>query len=181
MIRKVLGVDPGLATAAAAVFGYERGCNLPTILGVFDIPTKNEGPAKRINGRAFGEWVMRMSPDIAYIENASTMPAPPDAKGHRARMNAAHIGRYMRAAGAIETTVDLCGVDIVMTQPATWKRTVGLITRDKNGSLDLIRALYPEVANRWFKLQKHNHRAEATLIAIHGAVRCDLISLQVTS
>ena len=117
MIRKVLGIDPGLATAAAAVFGYENGRNIPGILGVFDIPTKHEGPAKRIDGRPFRDWLTLMRPDIAYIENASTMPAPPNAAGFRARMNAANIGRYMRAAGAIENTVDLQGIDIVMTQP----------------------------------------------------------------
>ena len=178
MIRKILGVDPGLASATASVFGYREGSSSPEILAVFDIPTKGEDAAKRIDACAFGNWIDRMEPDICYMENANTMPSLPDKNGFRRGMGVASAGRYMRAAGALEATVDLCGLDIVFVQPVTWKRALGLIGENKGGSLELIRGLYPGCADKWFKRQKDHNRAESALIAIYGASRTDIISLQ---
>jgi len=177
-IYKVLGVDPGLSSATAAVFGYADGAKVPEILGVLDIPTKGEGTTKRIDGQAFFDWLEKMEPDIGYVEVANTMPAIPDKFGNRRGMGAGSSGRYMRAAGALENTVDLFGIDIVYVQPVTWKRSLGLIGEKKASSLELIRALYPAVADTWFKRQKDHNRAESCLLAIYGAARCDLISLQ---
>ena len=178
MIRKVLGLDPGLASATATVFGYADGKKSPEILGILDIPTKGEGPAKRIDGQQFFDWLEKMEPGIAYIENASTMPSIPDKFGQRRGMGVASAGRYMRAAGSLETVVDLFGIDTVLVHPVVWKRALGLIGENKTSSLALIRGLYPECADKWFKRQKDHNRAESTLIAIYGALRCDLITLQ---
>jgi hypothetical protein len=160
------------------VFGYEAGHNHATILDVYDVPTKGEDTAKRIDSCAFGNWIDRMEPDICYCEAANTMPAPADANGFRRGMGIASAGRYMRAAGALEATIDMCGVEIVMVQPVTWKRALGLIGENKNGSLELIRGLYPDCADKWFKRKKDHNRADSALIAIYGATRCELITLQ---
>jgi hypothetical protein len=178
IVKSVLGLDPGLATATAAVFGYADRATIPEILGVFDIPTKGDGSAKRIDGQAFFDWLETMNPNIAYIENANTMPAIPDQFGHRRGMGIASAGRYMRAAGSLETVVDLFGIETVLVQPAVWKRSLGLIGENKTGSLDLIRGLYPAVSDQWFKRQKDHNRAEAVCLAIYGAMRTDLISLE---
>jgi hypothetical protein len=190
MIRKVLGVDPGLASATAAVFGYDGRKNYPEVLGVFDVPTKGEDAAKRIDGRAFWRWIGTMDPDIAYIENANTMPAIPDKSGKRRGMGSASSGRYMRAAGALENTVDLAGIDIVMTQAATWKRALRLIGENKDQSIALAVELCPS-ARQWLPtkvrkgvttdVQKFHNRAESILIALYGAIRCDLVNLRMAA
>jgi len=177
-ITKILGLDPGLASATASVFGYANGKNYPEILGIFDIPTRGEGTSKRIDVQAFFDWLEKLEPSIAYIEAANTMPAIPDKFGNRRGMGIASAGRYMRAAGALEACVELFGIDIVMVQPRTWKSALGLSGPNKRDSLDLIRDLYPEMADVWFKRQKDHNRAEAVGLAIFGAARCDLISLQ---
>lgn len=120
---------------------------------------------------------MRHDPQIAYIENATAMPAIPDEAGNRRQMGAGTTARYMRAVGSIEATVALCGIDVVLTMPGQWKRRMTLSGPDKTDSLTLIRGMYPEVAETWFKLQKHHNRAEATLISIYGAMRCEMIDL----
>ena len=181
MIRKILGVDPGLASATAAIFGYDGRKNYPEILGMFDIPTKGEGTTKRIDVTAFFRWLGEMDPDIAYVEAANTMPALPDKFGHRRGMGVASAGRYMRAAGALEATVELCGINIVMVQPVSWKRALGLIGEKKASSLSLVRDLYPNVADQWFKRKKDHNRAEAVCLAIFGAMRCDLVSLRIAA
>ena len=163
------------------MIGYVNGAKIPEILGIFDVPTKGDGPAKRIDGQSFFDWLEKMEPDIAYIENANTMPAIPDQFGHRRGMGIASAGRYMRAAGALENTVDLFGIDTVLVQPAVWKRSLGLIGENKTGSLDLIRGLYPNVADQWFKRKKDHNRAEAVCLAIYGAARTDLIQLKMAA
>jgi hypothetical protein len=181
MIRRCLGLDPGLATATAAVFGYADGSRSPDILGIFDIPTRGDGTAKRIDVQALFDWLEKMNPQIAYLENASTMPSMPDQFGNRRGMGIASSGRYMRAAGALEACVELFGIDIVMVQPRTWKAALGLSGSNKGGSLDLIRGLYPDMVDIWFKRKKDHNRAEATLLAIYGAARADLISLKMAA
>lgn len=173
VITRVLGVDPGSSSGAAAIFGYDgarRGT--PRIIGVADIPTKGDGASKRIDVLSFQDWIMRHDPQVAYIENAMAMP------DHMGRsMGTATTARYMRAVGAIEATVALCGVDIVLTMPAQWKRRMTLSGPNKADSLTLIRSMYPEAVESWFKLQKHHNRAEAALLSIYGASRCDMIEL----
>jgi hypothetical protein len=179
-IRRVLGLDPGLSSATAAVFGYPEGKAWPEILGIFDIPTTGEGTTKRINGQAFFDWLETMNPDIAYVEVANTMPAIPDKFGIRRGMGIASAGRYMRAAGALENTIDLFGIDLVYVQPRTWKSAFELSGPNKGNSLDLIRGLYPDLVWQFSRKKDHN-RAEACLMAIYGAARCDLINLKIAA
>lgn len=178
VVTRVLGLDPGLSTAAAAVFGYEKGSNVPHIIDIIDIPTRGDGSAKRINGQAFFDWLEKTEPHLAYVENANTMPSIPDQFGNRRGMGVASAGRYLRAAGALETVVDLFGIETIFVQPVVWKRALGLIGENKTGSLDLIRGLYPDVSDKWFKRQKDHNRSDSVCLAIYGAARNDLISLK---
>ena len=107
------------------------------------------------------------------------MPSFPDKFGKRRGMGIASSGRYLRAAGALEATVELFGIDVVIVQPRTWKAALGLSGPNKRDSLDLIRSLYPDMADVWFKRQKDNHRAESCLLSIFGAARCDIISVEI--
>jgi hypothetical protein len=179
MIRRILGVDPGLASAAACVYGYDGGKNYPEILGVLDVPTINDDTEKEIDGQAFRRFILQHDPDICYMERATTMPSIPDPRtGMRRQMGTATMGRYFAGVGALRATVRLCDLEIVHVMPGQWKKALGLVGEKKRGSLELVRNLHPESADRWFKRQKDHNRGEAALIAIWGAARCDLIQLR---
>lgn len=190
-MTKVVGVDVGLASAAAALYGYANGSNLPALLGTFKIPTIGEDGARRIDVRALGEWLIRTGAGTAYVENATAMPDPtPDPKtGKRAKMGAASMARYLRACGAIEAAVTLSGLHGVLVMPAVWQRAVGLTmmrrgcateSAKKNCSVILARQVFPERAATTFRFFKSHNEAEGSLIALYGASRLDLVSLKVS-
>lgn len=178
-ILKVVGIDVGLTSAAAAIYGFvgpPRG--EPSLLSGFFIPTVGEDGGKRIDVPALQEWLRKQAPDIAYIENATAMPSQPGPDGHRRPMGAGTMARYLRACGAIEATVACCGVQSVLIMPAVWKRAMKLSGPNKQNSVDLIRSLCPERAATWFKFKKSHNLAEAALLSIYGASRVDMIELK---
>lgn len=177
MIRKCIGIDVGLSSAAAACYGYEGRSNLPRLLSVYDLPTVGEDGGKRIDVAAFHRWLGEQDAEIAYVENATAMPSIPDASGKRRGMGAGTMARYLRACGAIETCVTLSGMETVLVMPTTWKRALNLLKADKKASLNLAREFFPDYAITTFKLQKNHNRAEASLIALYGAVRCDIVDI----
>lgn len=190
-IKRVLGIDVGLSSASAAIFGHDGSAsNFPKVLAVLDVPTVGEDAGKRIDVRAFWAWIGQHDPDIGYIENATAMPGLPDPKtGQRRGMGAGTMARYMRACGALETCVALAGVDGVLVMPGQWKKRMGLVGPKKGQSIALAKALCPESV-QWLPTKtrkgvvsdvaKYHNRAEGILIAVYGAMRCDMIDLKVT-
>lgn len=186
-VRRCLGIDVGLSSAAAAVFGYDGMSNVPKVLGVLDIPTIGDAGGKRIDVRALWAWIGQHDPDIGYIENATAMPGLPDENGNRRGMGAGTMARYLRACGAIEAAVTLAGIDGVLVMPGVWKRRMGLVGPKKAKSIALAVSLTPS-ARQWLPtktrkgvvtdVQKYHNRAEAVLIAIYGAYRTDMIDLR---
>lgn len=70
-------------------------------------------------------------------------------------------GRFMRAAGAIETVGLLMAKKVIFVRPQAWKKAMA-VTADKETSLNLARQLFPAAS----LLRKKDHgRAEALLIA----------------
>lgn len=171
---RVLGIDVGLS-GACTVFGRRTLESTPTILSCLDMPTTGEGGGRRVDCRRLRDWLREWKPDCAYIENASLMPSIPDKFGNRRAMGGATGGRYMRAAGQIEATVDCQDIPIVLIMPAVWKRALNLIGTNKRASLEMARDLFPNVD--WFALMKHEHRAESCLLSVYGASRRGLIRL----
>src|SRR5262249_38501517 len=130
------------------------------------IPTIGEKASKRIDVKALGEWLICTGANIAYVERGSV------------RFGQGTMSVYLRACGQIEATVTLSGLDGVMTQPGAWKRAVGLIRAQKNDSVRLARRVFPEHAGTTFEYLHSHNVAEASLIALYGAARCDLVSLR---
>lgn len=178
MRHRILGIDAGLSSGAAAVYGYDGNTKLPALLAITDLPTRGDDSAKRIDVTKFRMWLMRHDPDFAFVENANAMPAIPDANGVRRGMGAGTMARYMRAAGATEACVELCGIDWVAVQPGVWKKKLGLAGPNKGNSVELARMLFPERAATWFKFKKSHNLAEASLLALYGAIRCDLVQIE---
>lgn len=189
--RLCVGIDVGLSSAAAAVYGYAAGAavyglaraNHPRLISTTPIKTVGEDGARRIDVEWLRDWLLWSKASIAYVENATAMPDPnPDPRtGLRARMGAGTMARYLRACGAIEATVTLAGLDSVLVTPTTWKRALGLLKTGKNASVDLMRELFPEHASTTFRYYKSHNIADAVGIAIYGALRCELVKINASA
>jgi len=169
MILRVCGIDVGLSSAAAAVYGYPGTNNRKTGLGlmaVWAIPTIGEGPSKRIDVIKFRKWLEYLKPDICYVETGTI------------RSGQASMSKFMRACGQIEATVTLSGIDGILVAPQKWKAAVVLRKSDKNESVRLAREVFPERAKTTFKFFHSHNIAEAALLPLYRASPCDLVKLQ---
>jgi hypothetical protein len=180
-VTRCAGIDVGLSSAAAAVYGFDNGSNQPALLATTAIKTIGDDAAKRIDVEWLWDWLVARDVQIAYVENATAMPAIPDKFGKRRGMGAGTMARYMRAVGAIESCVTLAGIDSVLVMPGVWKKAVGLRKANKNESVILAREVFPEHAATTFKLLKSHNIAEASLLSLYAAARTDLISLRLAA
>lgn len=184
MTRLVVGVDVGLSSAAAAIYGYANGRNLPALIATTYIRTLGDGPGKRIDVIWFRDWLQASGAGTAYIENATAMPAP--GPGVRRRMGAGTMARYLRACGAIEACVTLAGLHGVMVMPGVWQRALGLTERrrglpdneKKKCSVTLARELFPEQADTTFRFWNSHNLADSAGISLFGASRMDLVQIR---
>jgi hypothetical protein len=94
---------------------------------------------------------------VVFVEQPFAMP----------NQSSSSTGAQFAAYGAILGALGALGLEVHIVTPAAWKRAVG-VTADKRSSLDLARTLWPSDADRWFRLAKHDGRAEAALIAVYG-------------
>lgn len=175
MHRICVGVDVGLSSAAAAAYGYASGRNLPALIATTDIRTLGEKAAKRIDVLWLRDWLIGTGATIAYVERGS------------ARSMQGAMSNYLRACGQIEATVTLAGLHGVLVPPGVWQRAIGLTVRRRacttelekdKASVVLARELFPEHADSTFKFWNSHNEAEASEIALYGAIRNDLVSIQ---
>lgn len=156
----VLGIDPGLSGALAAV-----DTKAPTLLAVHDMPVhkaKRGGKVRRtldlpelvrivsLISDAFGA-------EIAAIEDVHTMPG----------QGVVSSGQLMEAFGAAKGIAVAVGYRLHLARPSQWKAALGL-TSDKALSRRKASLLFPDSA-RFFARVKDDGRAEAALIAMYGA------------
>ena len=141
-----IGIDPGLRTGAAAAIDHNG-----KVLGCIDIPSIDD----RIDVISLNTLLRQMIPagdDFCItIEDVGVMPG----------QGISSTGRFMRAAGAIETVGVLMAKKVQMVRPQAWKKALA-VTADKETSLALARELFPAAS----LVRKKDHgRAEALLIA----------------
>jgi hypothetical protein len=151
----VLGIDIGLSGAIAAV-----GKDMPA--RIEDLPTVTCGKGRRLCGRGLILLLRELVPAdgsaVAFIEDIHAGMGP----GSLARAS------IMRSRGIVEAALDIARIPITALTTSTWKRAYALLKAEKSQSLVVARRLYPGALDR-LKLAKHHNRAEALLIAHHGA------------
>ena len=151
--HRILGIDPGVH-GAAAVIDVSDGV-APKLIDCIDLPTVGVKAKERIDVHVFYAWIDAQRPDYAAIERGGSMP----------KQGIASSFKFGRACGAIETTVALCNVPYTLTEPAVWKRRLGLIGSDKEASRQLALQMFPSAAALLARKMDHQ-RAEAALIAL---------------
>jgi hypothetical protein len=150
----VIGVDPGLHGALAAIRLYENG---PRIIDVIDTPVIGSGTKARIDAIATQEWLLRHNPYRAFVEIAQSMP----------KQGISSAFRYGRATGAIESIITVCGIPVEYVAPALWKRALRLRGQDKEASRQYALQLFPH-AHHLLKRKLDHNRSEAALLAYFG-------------
>jgi len=153
--RVIVGIDPGRTGALAAI--DDRG----RLLAVADMPPKRKGESDHLwywnAGRAICDFPPFADEPVVFVEQPPPMP----------RQSVTSTATQFTGYGLILGALGALSLDVHTVTPAAWKRAVG-VTADKRSSLNLARTLWPADADRWFRLAKHDGRAEAALIAVHG-------------
>lgn len=144
-----IGIDPGANSGAWGAIDHNGA-----YIGCGDI----EGNGTRIYPRmlkvALQDAIKRGQDGASIaIEQVGVMPG----------QGISSSGKFMRATGAIEATVDLLLYPYEFVTPQKWKKYFDLIKKDKKASLELARSKWESAP---LKLMKHHGRAEALLIAL---------------
>lgn len=163
---RVVGVDPGFKGGLGLIDSVTRE------VVVIDMPVrvmsskrvrvkkgKKKGTMRQkdrriVCGKGVADWIEEVQPNIAVVELVGSRPGE----------GVSSVFAFGSTWGAVIAAIEAMNVQVVFVTPASWKRGVGLIGKDKSASLTLARKRYKKVAHH-LSLRKHEGRAEALLIA----------------
>ena len=111
---------------------------------------------KKVSAQALVGIIKEMNPTCAAVE----------AVGARPNQGVSSMFSFGRSAGVIEGVLAALQVPVTYVQPAVWARTMNK-GYGKDASRHRAMELFPDKQD-WFKLVKHDGRAEAVLIAMWG-------------
>ena len=154
-MTRVIGIDPGLSGACALL---EMTDSNTALVDVIDIPITGSGAKQSVDAILLQEWLLRHGPRHAFLERAQAMPRQGSSSGFK----------YGRCTGALEATLLLCAVPLVVVEPSRWKRHFHLQGADKEGARQLTIRMFPR-EHRFFARRKDHNRSEAVLIGVYGA------------
>ncbi|EAN4946445.1 hypothetical protein EH071_13920 [Salmonella enterica] len=147
----VLGIDPGCSGALVLI--TEQGAYIDHLA----MPTIKVGTKSRVNGAAVAAWVRQYGITHAYLEQVGAMPG----------QGTASMFTFGHAAGVVEGIVQGLGIAYTLVTPQAWKKSAGLIGRDKDAARSRAIQLYPELRALDSKA-KGQAIADALLIARFG-------------
>lgn len=148
-----IGIDPGIGGCIAVING--RG----DIVAATPMPTAKSGKANRVNPQALAGWLTEFdAARMCFIEQVGAMPG----EGVSSMFSFGH------AAGLVEGVVAALHIPITLVPPASWKKSQGLVGKDKDAARTRAAQIYPR--ERTFDLKgKGQALADAVFIARHGA------------
>ena len=142
----LIGIDPGRAGAIAWL--SEAG----HLIEVRDLPVTKEGLMPSV----LAEWVRERAVHHAFLERVAARPGA----------GVSGMFNFGRGYGQIEGVLAALGVPVSLVTPTKWKADLRL-PADKSASRARAARLWPGLAG-CFSLVKHDGRAEAGLIGLHG-------------
>jgi len=146
-----IGVDPGSVSGALGALDHQGN-----YLEAFNI----EHQDKHILALVFKSRILSLvDPKIGAeicMEQVHSMP----------NQGVSSTFAFGRSAGVIEGVLAALQVPVTYVQPAVWARTMNK-GYGKDASRHRAMELFPD-KQEWFKLVKHDGRAEAVLIAMWG-------------
>lgn len=152
MIR-YCGIDVGNSGAIALIVDgrLERVEDMPIV----EIQ-RGKTVKRQVSAQALVGIIKSMQPTHAAVEKVASMP----------NQGVSSMFAFGRSAGVIEGVLAALEVPVSYVQPAMWARTMNK-GYGKDASRHRAMELHPD-KQEWFKLKKHDGRAEAVLIAMWG-------------
>lgn len=144
----IVGIDPGFKGAIAFL-------SLNDKLYIRDLPLTLYNGKKQIDHKVFSAMISTRASVVSF--------AAIEVVGSRPGQDVGSVIRFGFNAGVLHGVFAAHGIKVLNVVPAVWKSCLGL-DQDKKKSLELARKLFPDYAH-YFKLAKHDGRAEAALIA----------------
>jgi hypothetical protein len=161
----ILGIDPGLDGALALYDPLDRS------LEVMDMPVFQLKTKRRIDeyalARIVDDWSERTREVWLELVNAMPSFGPKGAGEARRSMGAASAFNFGKGYGLVRGVCAANFLTIIDVTPGAWKAAMK-VHGPKDESRQRASVLLPRAADRW-PLKKHHGRAEAALIALHGA------------
>lgn len=152
--RVTIGIDPG-QTGALAVLADGQ------FAGFYDMPTvARPAGGQQVNGAELAAQLREIRaahPDVevrACIEQVNAMPG----------QGVSSMFRFGEGYGVVQGVLAALGIPMALVHPQRWKKTVGLIGREKDVARTVAIQQYPAAAGG-LKRKKDVGRADALLIA----------------
>jgi crossover junction endodeoxyribonuclease RuvC len=145
-----VGVDPGAVSGAYAVLDSDG-----LLLEVADLPTIASGKLRWVDAPALLSRLLELKsgrPMVAAVERQGARPG----QGLSSTFTSA------AAFGSLLATLQVAGCSLELVTAASWKASLGGLSRDKAASLDRARLLFPAAP---LDRVKDHGRAEALLLA----------------
>lgn len=153
----ILGIDPGLS-GALSVITCENN------LLIYDIPVQEKpyGKGNMIDPIELNNILKKITSiyniQYANIEAVSAMPG----------QGVSSTFTFGRSLGIIEGVVSSYNILLNYITPRKWKKFWDLKGKEKDCARLLIREMYPNYADKYFKRKKDCDRADATLIGLYN-------------
>jgi crossover junction endodeoxyribonuclease RuvC len=153
MTSRTIGIDPGNFGAVALFVGTQ-------LISVHDMPIvsmERNGKVKNsMSAQAFAYMIKDLKVESATVERVGSFP----------NQGVSSVFAFGRSAGVIEGVLAALDVAITYVQPTKWQHSMGRGI-GKDSSRHRAMELYPS-HSEYFKLKKHDGRAEAVLIGAYG-------------
>jgi crossover junction endodeoxyribonuclease RuvC len=149
-----IGIDVGNNGAIALVVDG-------VLESVVDMPCveikRGKTTKRQVSAQALAGIIKEMNPTQAAVEKVGSMP----------NQGVSSMFAFGRSSGVIEGVLAALEIPISYVQPMAWARVMGK-GAGKDASRNRAMELFPDKQD-WFKLVKHDGRAEAVLIALWGS------------
>ena len=153
----ILGIDPGLS-GALAFFDYEKGQ-----LTIFDMPVhevERNGKSKReVSPQRLAMLVRGIDVRRAIVEKVAARPG----------QGVTSMFGFGRSFGVEEGVLAALNIPVTYVTPQQWRKATQ-VREGKHGSRQRATELFPKHAGEFARV-KDDGRAEASLIAYHGALK----------
>ena len=144
----ILGVDPGLSGACAAVDGASH-----KLVSVFDMPTMG----RNIDCAQLFRLCLELGITHAVVEDVHSMP----------KQGVSSTFTFGKAVGSVHAVLACLEIPTSLVTPGQWKKHYKLDSDKEKARMLAIRT-WPGCT--LFARKKDNGRAEAALIALHFAI-----------
>lgn len=170
MSRLLIGVDPGISGAVAAV-SLDRA-------EVLAMPVETRSVGKKIRRQVNAEQLASLIGMLTHNDPAGCVMAVVERSQASPHMGVSSAFSYGSSFGVVVGVLGALKIPVMFTSASVWKRHMGLIVpgsrelgrnsaRDKSPALELARKLYPQLAHL-MKLKIDDGKAEALLLAHYG-------------